>query len=186
MLKLEPVPVENANDESKEALQSIAEKNRFVPNLFGTFAHGPAALIGYVGMQNTYEMSSLSTADKHAVILAVCVANGGEYCVPAHSTLAAREGIDQSLVTRLRAGQLPDDIRLVALVNFTLRIVRNHGCVDRKDVNHFLRAGFSEVHIMDVILCVAVKTMSNYTNHIFEIDVDPAFQGKAWTQKSAA
>jgi hypothetical protein len=31
-----------------------------------------------------------------------------------------------------------------------------------------------------------VKTMSNYTNHIFEIDVDPAFQGKAWTQKSAA
>jgi hypothetical protein len=43
MLKLEPVPVENANDESKEALQSIAEKNGFVSNIFGTFAHAPAA-----------------------------------------------------------------------------------------------------------------------------------------------
>lgn len=39
MLKLEPVSVENAADESKEALQSIAEKDGFVPNLFGTFAH---------------------------------------------------------------------------------------------------------------------------------------------------
>ena len=82
MLKLEPVPVENANDESKEALQNIAEKNGFVPNLFGTFAHGPAALNGYTGMQNAYEMSSLLTAEKHAVLLAVSVANGGEYCVP--------------------------------------------------------------------------------------------------------
>ncbi len=186
MVKLEPVSVENAADESKEALQSIAEKNGFVPNLFGTFAHTPAALNGYIGMQNAYEMSSLSAAEKYAVLLVVSVANGGEYCVPAHSTLAAREGIDLSLVTRLLAGQLPDDIRLAALVNFTLRIVRNHGRVDRKDVDHFLRAGFSEVHIMDVILGVAMKTMSNYTNHIFDIDVDPAFQGKSWKQKSAA
>lgn len=186
MLKLEPVSVENAPDESKQALQNIAEKNGFVPNLLGTFAHTPAALNGYVSMQNAYEMSSLSAVEKHVVLLAVSVASGGEYCVPAHSTLAAREGIDQSLVTRLRAGQLPDDVRLAALVNFTLRIVRNRGRVDQKDVDHFLRAGFSEVHIMDVILGVAMKTMSNYTNHIFDIDIDPAFQGKAWTQESAA
>jgi len=186
MIKLEPVSIENATEETTDTLQNVADKNGFVPNLIGTFARTPAALNGYVGMQNAFEMSSLSAAEKHAVLLAVSVANGSEYCVPAHSSLAAREGIDQTLVTRLRAGQLPDDARLAALVNFTLRIVRNRGRIDQKDVDHFLRAGFAEVHIMDVILGVSMKTMSNYTNHIFDIDVDPVFQGEAWKQESAA
>lgn len=183
MLKIAPLSINTASGEATDALQSITQKNGFVPNLIGVFAQAPAALHGYLGMQTAFEMSSLSTAEKHAVLLAVSVANGGEYCVPAHASLAAREGIDQALVTRLRAGQLPDDARLAALVNFTLRIVRNRGRVDQKDIDHFLRAGFTEAQIMDVILGVAMKTMSNYTNHIFDVEVDPGFQGKAWTHE---
>ncbi len=189
MIKIEPLSIDSASSEATDTLQNVAEKNGFVPNLIGVFALAPAALHGYVGMQNAFEMSSLSATEKHAVLLTVSVANGGEYCVPAQSTQATREGIDQALVTRLRVGQLPDDARLAALVNFTLRIVRNRGKIDQKDVDHFLRAGFTEEHIMDVILGVAMKTMSNYTNHIFDIDVDPAFKGKAWStsdQETAA
>lgn len=186
MLKVTPLSIDDAENESRIRLQEVSEKYGFVPNLIGTFARTPAALHGYVGMQQAFEMSSLSSAEKHAVLLAVSVANGGEYCVPAHSSLAAREGIDQALVTRLRAGQLPDDARLAALVTFTLRIVRNRGRVEQKDVDHFLRAGFEDIHIMEVILGVTMKTMSNYTNHIFDVDVDTAFKGKAWTCDNAA
>jgi hypothetical protein len=37
-----------------------------------------------------------------------------------------------------------------------------------------------------VILAVSVKVISNYTNHIFHTEVDPAFAGRIWDGSEAA
>ena len=46
-----------------------------------------------------------------------------------------------------------------------------------KDAENFLKAGYSEKHILAIILAQAVKTISNYSNHIFHTEVDDAFAG---------
>ncbi len=38
-----------------------------------------------------------------------------------------------------------------------------------------------ETHILGIILALSAKIISNYSNHIFHTEVDPAFAGRAWT-----
>jgi len=43
-----------------------------------------------------------------------------------------------------------------------------------------LAAGYTETDILEVLLAVAVKTISNYTNHLFHTPVDSVFARRAW------
>ena len=66
--------------------------------------------------------------------------------------------------------------KLQVLHDFTLKIVRNRGHVTQEDLNTFYGAGYGEQQVLEVILGVAQKTISNYTNHIANTPVDAAFQ----------
>ena len=49
------------------------------------------------------------------------------------------------------------------------------------DVDRFTRAGYREGHILSIILAISVKTISNYSNHVFSTQIDDAFSGRKWT-----
>lgn len=51
-----------------------------------------------------------------------------------------------------------------------------------EDVELFLNAGYSERQILEIILALAVKTMSNYSNHLFDPEIDPIFKSRKWTK----
>ncbi len=74
---------------------------------------------------------------------------------------------------------MPND-RLEALRTFTLKVVRNRGNVDDNAVQAFLDAGFTKRQILEVVLGVAQKVMSNYTNHLANTPVDAPFKMFAW------
>jgi alkylhydroperoxidase family enzyme len=44
------------------------------------------------------------------------------------------------------------------------------------EVKEFLKAGFKEEQILEVVLAIAVKTISNYANHLFNTKIDSAFE----------
>ena len=48
----------------------------------------------------------------------------------------------------------------------------------------FLDAGYNQRHVLEIILGLAQKVMSNYTNHIAETPVDEGMKKFAWTPKS--
>ena len=50
----------------------------------------------------------------------------------------------------------------------------------QEDVSSFLEAGYTEKHVLDIILALAVKTLSNYANHIFATPLDPMFKVREW------
>jgi hypothetical protein len=52
--------------------------------------------------------------------------------------------------------------------------------VDDHAVQAFLDAGFIQRQILEVILGVSQKVMSNYTNHLANTPVDKPFQKLAW------
>lgn len=60
-------------------------------------------------------------------------------------------------------------------------MVASRGLPSREAVAQFLAAGYEERLILEIILAIAVKTLSNYANHVFHTALDPMFESRRWT-----
>jgi alkylhydroperoxidase family enzyme len=49
-------------------------------------------------------------------------------------------------------------------------------------VNEFLAAGDARAQQLDVLIIVALKAISNYTNHLAKTPLDDAFASQKWTR----
>ena len=70
--------------------------------------------------------------------------------------------------------------KLASLHAFTKAMHISRGLPTQADVQAFLAAGYSERNILDIVTAMAVKTMSNITNHLFHTEVDKAFESRKW------
>ena len=61
-----------------------------------------------------------------------------------------------------------------------LLIIDKRGWVDDADVQAFLDAGYEISHALDILVGVAQKTLSNFTNHLAKTPLDDAFAEVAW------
>jgi uncharacterized peroxidase-related enzyme len=154
----------------------------FVPNMYGVMANSPGLLDTYVhGYTRFRELSGFTPAEQEVVLLAVSRENGCTYCVAAHSFIADKmSGVPEAVTNAIRDGQPIPDARLAALHDFTRIMVVKRGLPDKADVEAFLAAGYSERQILEIVLAIAVKTLSNYANHLFHTPVDGVFAGRAW------
>jgi AhpD family alkylhydroperoxidase len=153
----------------------------FVSTLAGVMAESSELLAAYNTAFDLFTKSSLPGPAKQVVLITASVDNECRYCVAAHSTMALRAGLPAGTVEALRAGKPLDDPVLEAVHAFTHAVVDGRGWVDPGEVDRFLAAGYTRRQVLDVILGVGVKTMSNYTNHIAGTPLDPAWAGQEWT-----
>ncbi|MEE9330520.1 MAG: carboxymuconolactone decarboxylase family protein [Parvularculaceae bacterium] len=172
---------ETAPQDSKEMLAASKKAFGFVPNLHAVFAESPQALEAYKALSDLFAASSLSNDERNVVWLAINVEHHCLYCVPAHTWIAQSQGLDEDTVNALRSGSPLSDPKLETLRSFTLKVVRQRGVVTDADVEEFLSAGFTKQNILDVILGVTHKVLSNYTNHFADTPVDEPFAAHAWT-----
>lgn len=114
------------------------------------------------------------------MLLTISRINGCTYCVAAHSGLADMADVPTEVTDALRAGRPVPDPRLDALARFTTTMVQTRGLPSRADVEAFLAAGFDERDVLQVVLAIGIKTLSNYTNHLFHTPVDAVFAHRAW------
>jgi len=178
--------LDTAPEAAKPLLQDSQKAFGFVPNLHGVLAESPQALEAYKVLSDLFGKTSLTAVERNVVWMAINVENVCHYCVPAHSMIAKMQGVDEETVEALRNGAALKDEKLEALRKFTLQVVRQRGVVGESDVEAFLSAGFTRQNILDVIVGVAHKTLSNYANHFAQTPVDSAFAGEAWTPSAAA
>lgn len=75
--------------------------------------------------------------------------------------------------------QIPD-VKLAALSKLARSLTATRGNVSQAEVDAFLATGYSETHVLGIIAGIAVKAMSNYSNHITNPEVDAAFVGRIW------
>lgn len=177
---------ETAPDASQPLLARAQQKFGMLPNLMGILASAPAALGGYLAVNEALEGSSLTPVEQQVVLIATSVENGCEYCVSIHSAVAGMVKMPAEALDALRAGRDPEDPRLGALARFARQVVEERGWVPREEVEAFLSAGFGEQQILEVITGVALKTISNYTNHIAATPLDGAFESQRWSAGAAA
>lgn len=172
--------VDSAPEGSKPLLQSSLKSFGMIPNLHAVLAASPQALEAYQTLTRLFLETSLSTNEKHVLWLTINVANQCHYCVPAHTGLAKQDGVPNEIIQALRDNEELPDARLNALRSFVLKVVDMRGEVAEADVEAFLQAGFDQRNVLDVMLGVAHKTLSNYSNHITQTPVDEAFSQFEW------
>lgn len=154
----------------------------FVPNLLGTMANAPALLNAYSTVARIFDDTSLSPTERQIVLIATSRENGCEYCVAAHTVIAGMQSVPKDVVAAVRAGTPIADQKLEALRQFTAAVVATRGRPSDAAIENFAAAGYSQPQVLEVVLGVGVKTISNYTNHIAHIPLDEAFSSAAWSR----
>ena len=174
-----PVGVETAPEKSRPFLEKIQKSFKFIPNLFGVFANSPVLLEGYLGLEGVFDKGSLSAVERSIVLLAASVENSCRYCTAAHSTvLKAFLHVPSEVVSAVRSNLPLPDPQLNSLVVLTREIVSERGHVGAQTIENFLAAGYRKDQILEVLIGVALKTMSNYLDHISPAELDQAFQAE--------
>ena len=174
----------SAPHESKPLLEHSEQVFGFVPNLHGVMAEAPGVLEAYKKVHEFFLNSSFDKDELTVVWQTINVEHACHYCVPAHSGIAKSMEVDGAIDEALRNETPLPNARLEALRTFTLSVVRNRGNVDDQAVQAFLDAGFTKRQILEVILGVSQKVMSNYINHLAHTPVDNVFQKFEWEKAS--
>lgn len=172
---------ETAPEGSRERLLAAKEKRGFIPNLWAVQAEAPALLEGYQTLDGIFSRSSFTPTERQVVMLTASRENGCTYCMAAHTGLAKMDKVAEEVIAALREDRSIPDVKLEALRTFTRALVNKRGWVDAADLDAFFAAGYGRQQALEVILGVAVKTMSNYTNHIADTPVNGPTAKFAWT-----
>jgi uncharacterized peroxidase-related enzyme len=179
MATLTPQTIESAPQESKAALQAIQKRHGFIPNLLATFASSPALLKGYLALDTAWEKSSFSALERQLIFLAASVEHRCRYCIASHATALKGLKVSHQCIQAVRNRGALGNQRLDALVTLTREVVVERGFVAPNTRRKFVAAGFDEVALMEVLIGVALKVMSNYLDNLAPIAIDAAFRGEA-------
>lgn len=176
--------IESAPSKAKLLLEQAYKDYGMVPGLYQVMASSPELLQSYFTLHEQFENTDLSTTEKNVVWLAINVEHECHYCVPAHTAIAKMQGVDDKIIEALRNNNPLDDSRLETLRSFTLSLVRHRGNAPQSDIEEFLSAGYQPRHVLDILVGVAQKVLSNYTNHLAQTPVDDMFTPFVWTPPS--
>lgn len=161
---------EEVSSNNQVIFDNLEKAVGFVPNLFATYAHSENALGNYLNLSNA--KTSLKAKEKEAVNLAVSEVNNCIYCLSAHTAIGKMNGFTDDQILELRSGNASFDNRLDALAKLAKNITENRGATDATVLNNFFAAGWTKENLIDTIVLVGDKTISNYINNTTEVPVD--------------
>ncbi|HEX7937249.1 MAG TPA: carboxymuconolactone decarboxylase family protein [Paraburkholderia sp.] len=182
-LSLPLVAPDTSDARAKEVLETARKQAGGIPNMYAAMANYPALLDTYLhGYRLFRSESSLTSAEQEAVFLVISRINECTYCVSAHSMIATNVSkTPLQAVEAIRSDAPIEDAKLRALADFTRTMVVSRGNPTSDELATLLAAGYTEKAVLEIILAIAVKTLSNYTNHLFHTEVDSKFRDFAWT-----
>jgi uncharacterized peroxidase-related enzyme len=179
---LHPLDPTHAERGAKPIMEGTQKKMGMVPNMYRTMANAPELLETYsTGYEGFRKHSGFTSAEQEVVLLSVSFENACTYCMAAHSFIADKmSGVPTEVTDAIREGKEVPDSKLRALSTLTREMVRSRGWPSEDTVKTFFEAGYTEQQVLYVLLAVAVKTISNYSNHLFDTPVDEPFAGRTW------
>jgi len=169
-----------ASTKSARLLASAEKAYGFIPNLLGVMAESPATLGAYLSIGQSFEESSFSVTERQVVFLTTNRVNGCDYCMAAHSVIGEMQKVPANVIAAIRDDRPIDDRKLEALRIFTITVIEERGHLVAADIAAFLAAGYTKAQVLEVILGVSFKTLSNYVNHVAETPLDKASAAQAW------
>lgn len=172
--------LDTAPDASKPLLEKSQKAFGRLPGLHKVLAESPQAYEGYQLLHKLFTETNFNADELTVVWQAINVENECHYCVPAHTGIAKMMKVSDELTEALRSEKPLSSSKLEALRSFTVQMLRQRGNVSEAQIKSFFDAGYGHRAVLDVILGLAQKTMSNYVNHVAQTPVDEVFQPLAW------
>lgn len=174
---------EDADPAVSAPLQAVKAGMGMVPNMYAGMVNLPALLETYsFGYGKFRAESGFNSVEQEVVYLTISRFHECHYCVAAHSFVAdMMSKVPADVTEAIRTDQPIADARLQALRVFTHAMVESRGNPSPAEAEAFLAAGYTELHMLAIILAISTKVISNFSNHIQHTDLDDAFAGRAWS-----
>ncbi|WP_170418160.1 carboxymuconolactone decarboxylase family protein [Ruegeria atlantica] len=175
--------LETAPEASKPLLEKSQAAFGRLPGLHKVMAESPQHLEGYQVLHQLFLQTEFDNDEKTVVWQTINVENECHYCVPAHTGIAKMMKVSDDISNALRDETPLPSAKLEALRTFTLQVMETRGNPTEAQLQAFFDAGYSHRAVLDVVLGLAQKTMSNYVNHMAQTPVDEVFHPLAWKRK---
>jgi uncharacterized peroxidase-related enzyme len=175
--QLSSVTPASADEAQSQLLDEVSKQTGFIPNMYANMVNAPAVLNTYLHGYKLFRGSSdFSSAEQEVILLAISKVNGCSYCTAAHSMIADKvSGVPAPALDAIRQDKAIPDAKLAALFAFATEMADSRGRPSVDSANAFLSQGYTEKHILHIVLALAVKTLSNYSNHLFDTRLDERF-----------
>ena len=165
------VPTRDEVTEGNQAIFDNLQKGLgFVPNLYAYYAKNETALGDYLALQN--RKSTLKAKEREIINLVTSQVNGCRYCQSAHTVLGKMNGFTEEQVLEIRGGTASFDQKLDALAKLTRSAVENRGRATEQAIEAFFAAGYNEANLIDVVIVIGDKTISNYIHNLAGFAID--------------
>jgi len=109
---------------------------------------------------------------RDSIGLAVSEVNGWDYCLGVHSSPAehmAKMPADDIILAR--KGHASDSKRDAA-VQFARQVIESRGKVSDADVQVVRDAGYTEANVIEIVALVAMYSLTNFFNNVFDPEKD--------------
>ncbi len=167
-----PVSIEASPAGSQMLLEAVKKQFGVVPNLFRVVGNSPAALEGYLSLNGALGKGAIDAKTRERIALAVAEINGCDYCLSAHSYIGANLAkLDEAEILANRRG-MSTDTKADAAVRFAVSVTKARGHVASAEVEAVRAAGFTDAEIVEIVLHVALNTLTNYVNNVAETAID--------------
>jgi uncharacterized peroxidase-related enzyme len=153
-------------------LDAVKRQLGVVPNLMKLLGNSPAALEGYLNLNGALSKGALDAKTRERIALAIAEINGCNYCLSAHTYLGKNVAkLDDAEIVVNRSGGSSDP-KAAAAVRFAVRVLEERGHVDDADFNAVKAAGFTQAEIIEIVLHVALNSLTNYINVVAQTEID--------------
>jgi AhpD family alkylhydroperoxidase len=165
------IPTHDQVSPANQALFDQLKKGLgMVPNLYATLAHSETALGTYLALQNA--KSSITGTAREVVNLVVSQVNSCAYCLAAHTAIGGMVGFTPAQIIEIRLGAVSWDAKLDALARLVKNIASERGHADPALVQAFFDAGWTPANLVDTIVTIGDKTVTNYLHGTTQVPVD--------------
>jgi len=153
-------------------LDAVKKQLGVVPNLMKLVGNSPAALEGYLSLNGALGKGLLEPKTRERIALAIAEINGCSYCLSAHTYLGKNVAkLDDTEIAANRNGHSSDP-KAAAAVKFATRVVQQRGHVSDTELYAVKTAGYSNAEIVEIVLHVALNTLTNYINEVAQTEID--------------
>jgi uncharacterized peroxidase-related enzyme len=157
---------------SQPLLAAVHKQLGVVPNLMKLVGNSPAALEGYLSLNGALAKGTLGTKTGERIALAIAEVNGCNYCLSAHTYLGKHVAKLDDLELAANRNGTSSDPKAAAAVHFATQVALARGHVADADVQTVKAAGYSDAQVLEIVLHVALNTLTNYVNEVAQTEID--------------
>ncbi len=161
---------EDVSENNQAIFDNLKGMIGFVPNLYAYYAHNETALADYLALQN--RKSTLRAKEREIINLVVSEVNECDYCQAAHTAMGKMQGFAPEEILEIRRAEISFDPKFDALARFVKETTIKRGKPSAEVVEKLFAAGYTEANLIDIVMVIGDKIMSNYLHGITAIAID--------------